>query len=75
MRREVAERIVDVTKRMDTLFNDLDALSDEIEDEFEKRHFRRAIGTVGLDLYEKVTRPIVKDFPDLHPDKENGGPS
>jgi len=58
-------------KRIDQLLNDLSILSFEIDDEPERKAFRRAIATLCLNVHEQITLVAVKEFPDLHPD--NGG--
>ena len=70
MRRDVAEKIVAAAKRMDQIFDELDGLSHEIEDETERKSFRRATITLCFDLHQHITLAAVTYFPDLHPDKK-----
>jgi hypothetical protein len=70
MRRDTAERIVDLVKASGDLFNELTLLTFEIEDEIERKAVRRALAELILDVHEKITLKIVAQFPDLHPYKE-----
>lgn len=58
-------------KASNELFNELTALTWEIEDEAERKAMRRALAQWGVDVHEKITLKLVEQFPDLHPDKEH----
>ncbi len=72
MRRDVARQFIGVMNRMDGLFTELHFLLFEIDDLDERREFARALFSVAIDSYEKITRPIVHEYPEMHPDKEIG---
>lgn len=40
-----------------------------IEDESERKIFRRAIVTLFADVYDKLMLPVIREFPDLDPDQ------
>ena len=69
MDRDTAERIVKAIEDLTPGLNTFDALSEQITDQEERREFRRKLGSImtlaGFDLLI----PIVKQFPDLDPDK------
>jgi hypothetical protein len=73
MKRQIAENILDATKRIDTILAELGDISWEIEDEAERKNLRAAIGECIFVLYNKLTREVALDFPDLHPDFPDGG--
>jgi hypothetical protein len=68
MKRETAEKFVKAANKIDEILGDLYSVSLEIEDEEERRKIRRAMASVFVPLYEQLTREVVKDYPDLHPD-------
>jgi hypothetical protein len=70
LKREAAEKIVEAVKKLDQLFGELDAVSNLIDDDEEKKKLQRAIFTLVIEIHEKITREVVKQFPDLHPDKD-----
>jgi hypothetical protein len=70
MKRETAAKIVDAANRIDDILEELGKISWEIEDDSERKEIRRAIVSCIIILYEKITREAVKDFPDLHPDRD-----
>ena len=69
MKRDVAEKIIQAVKEMDQAFGQLDAASNRIDEEEERKKLRRAIATLVFDVHEKITLEIVKQYPDLHPDR------
>jgi hypothetical protein len=69
MKRETGEKIIAPMKRMDDVLKELDVASWEIEDMEERRKILREIANIGLDAHERITLEVVKQFPDLHPDK------
>ena len=69
MKRDVAEKIIQAVKDMDQVFGQLDAASNQIDEEDERKKLRRAVATLVFDVHEKITLEIVKQYPDLHPDR------
>lgn len=71
MDRKTAETILERIKAWEAVFGDLHETSLQI-DEDEGRQLRRIIGALVMDIYEGIIRPIVVQYPDLDPDKEDG---
>ena len=68
MKRETAEKFVDAANKIDEILSGLESVSFEIEDEAERMKIRRGMASVFIALYEQLTREVVKEYPDLHPD-------
>jgi hypothetical protein len=68
VKRETAKKFVEAANKIDQILGDLDPVSFEIGDEEERKKIRRAMASVFVTLYEQLTREVVKDYPDLHPD-------
>ena len=69
MDRDLAEKIVKGVLDLSPPLNALDKLSEQIADCEAAREFRRALGELmGSTL--ALLRPIVRQFPDLDPDRE-----
>jgi hypothetical protein len=58
MRRDTAERIIRLVKASDDLLNELTLLTDEIEDDTERKAVRRALVELVLDVHETAIRAI-----------------
>ena len=69
MDRDTAERIVKAIEDLTPGLNTLDVLSEQITDEEERREFRRKLGNIMILTGFDLLMPIVKQFPDLDPDK------
>jgi hypothetical protein len=74
MKRDTAKKFVQASKKIDEILGELDSVSFEIEDEAERKKIRRAMVSVMVTLYEQLTREVVKDYPDLHPDTGTQSP-
>jgi hypothetical protein len=68
MKREIAEKMTEVLRKIDEQWNDLDQIIEQIGDEDEKRKLKRALGRLILDMHFKITLEAVRDFAELHPD-------
>lgn len=68
MKRETAMKFVEATKKIDEILGDLYSISLEIDDQAERKKVRIAMASVLVTMYEQLTREVVKDYPDLHPD-------
>ncbi|TDQ83411.1 hypothetical protein A8950_1698 [Dongia mobilis] len=69
MQRALAEQMMDALLRLGPGFNEIDALAREIEDADERGRFIRKLAE-GMSVmgYELVMH-IVRQYPDLDPDK------
>jgi len=72
MKRETVEKIIGAMKETDRAVDQLATFIREIEDEVERKRMLRFIGGLIVDLYTQITRPVLKDYPELHPDFPNG---
>jgi hypothetical protein len=70
MECRIAEKIAEAAGEIDRILNSLDAVSNEMDDAIERKKIRTAIAMMVIDLHERLTQEVVKDFPDLHPDAE-----
>jgi enamine deaminase RidA (YjgF/YER057c/UK114 family) len=68
MQREIAEQIVEATKSLDQAFGRLDVAVHAVEDEDERRRMHRVLIGAYADLLHHITRSVLVEFPDLHPD-------
>lgn len=70
MDRAVAERLMKALLALDAPLNEAARLTETIADEGEQRAVRRAIGTVVAGIYAELMRPIIRQYPDLDPEKD-----
>jgi hypothetical protein len=68
MKRETAMKFVEAANKIDEILGSLYSVSLEIDDEAERKKVRVAMASVFVTLYEQLTREVVRDYPDLHPD-------
>ncbi len=68
MDRVVAEKLIETLRRFDEPFNVATELTDQMTDESEARAVRRGLAEI-LTRIDDVIRPVVRQFPDLDPDK------
>jgi hypothetical protein len=69
MERSRAEAIVKSLQVVEEHLNYLHGFSEGIESEAEKKKFRRHLGTVMATLNADILLPIVREYPELDPDK------
>jgi hypothetical protein len=68
MKREIAEPIVKAMKSVDLAIDQLTKAVRAIEEEDERKRMLIFIAGVIHDSHMEITLPVVKHFPDLHPD-------
>jgi enamine deaminase RidA (YjgF/YER057c/UK114 family) len=68
MQRAVAERIIQAAKELDQAFGQLDTAVDAVEEEDERHRMHRVLIGAYADLLHHITRSVLVEFPDLHPD-------
>jgi len=68
MKREVAEPIIKAMKGVDLAIDRLDEAVRAIEDADERKRMLLFIAGVIHESHMQITLPVVKHFPDLHPD-------
>ena len=69
MEKTVACEIMDAIRAAEFPVNTLESLSGKITDEDERKAFRRHLAEVMLG-YLDIERSIVRQYPDLDPDRE-----
>jgi hypothetical protein len=68
MKREVAEPIIKAMKEVDVAIDRLCEAVEAIEDERERKKMLIFVAGVIHEFHVQITLPVVKHFPDLHPD-------
>ena len=69
MDRAVAEEMIRLVKALDGSLNAATAVTAKIADPEERKAIRRAIAEIILKADEDLIRPMVRQHPDLDPDK------
>jgi hypothetical protein len=69
MKRNTAEQVIKAMHSVDLAIHDLDAAVRAIEDEAERKKMLKSIFSLVCDLHEQITLPVVREYPDLHPDR------
>jgi hypothetical protein len=67
--RDSAERLMVNFMTISEALNAAATTISHFPEQEEQRCFRRAVGEIGNTLYLDLMRPIIKQFPDLDPDK------
>lgn len=73
MDRPTAKRMIELLLSLDVPLNEASALTETIADTEERRAVRRALGDITARAYTDLIRPIVRQFPDLDPEKLRSG--
>jgi hypothetical protein len=73
MDRTVAEKLMKDLMALTNPLNSATAAASQITNEEEQASFRRSIGEIMNAVYVDLMRPIIKQYPDLDPDKEDIG--
>lgn len=71
MDRKIAEQLIDLALALDGPLNQATALSLQIEDLEEQKAVRRVIGETTGRLYTDLIVPIIRQYPDLDPEKRS----
>ena len=69
MEKSTAAGIVKALTELDHQLNDIDAQLRNLPDEGERRVLLRALGSIIADLDSDLIRPLVRQYPDLDPDR------
>ena len=69
MKRDTAEKLMEALAWMEHPMTMFAEYCQEIEDESERSNIRRAIGNLMGRHFTDVMIPIIKQYPDLGPDK------
>ena len=69
MKRDLAQRIMLDIRGLSAALNKIAASIELIDTDAERKDYRRACAELMGDGYSKIMRPIIRQFPDLDPDK------
>ncbi len=69
MDRAIGERLMERLLALTAPLNDAVALIEQIGDERQRLELRRGIGEVMGRVYTDLMVPIIREYPDLDPDK------
>lgn len=69
MDRETAGEVMKLLKSLDPIFHEIGKKSRNIDDEDEQVDFRMRLGKVVGDIYTDLMLPIIKEYPELDPDR------
>jgi hypothetical protein len=69
MERRVAELLMAQFLQLDGPLNSATQITDQIANDTERKQFRRGIGELMSRVYAELMLPIVREYPDLDPDK------
>ena len=70
MKKDFAQQLMSEIALLDIRLNQIAHLIEQIEDENERKVYRRAIITVIGDVYTELMVPTLRQYPELDPDKE-----
>ena len=69
MDRRIAELLMRDFLELGSPLNSATLTTNEIINKEEREHFRKGIGTVMNAIYTELMMPIIRQFPDLDPDR------
>ena len=70
MDRAIAERLMQCYLALDGPLNSAAIISEKIEPKEERSLVRRGIAEVTTKIFVDLMRPIIRQYPDLDPDRE-----
>ena len=70
MDKHLAEQLMKKLHSLDEPINDACELVEQIADEHEMRRFRKGLGELMGHIYTDLMIPILRQYPDLDPDKD-----
>ena len=70
MDKALATKLIEQCRRIDDTLSVATALAAEIADDEERKRYLRAIADIIADVFVTLIRPIVKEYPELDPDRE-----
>jgi hypothetical protein len=72
MDRATAERLMVIYHRVNEALNQAEPALRAIPDEQERKRHLRALGDMMMDVWTELMAPIVREHPELDPDKRLG---
>lgn len=70
MTKDIAKLLMNTLLLLDDPLQKATEITDQIDDENERKMMRRGVGEIGLKIYEDLMVPIIKQYPDLNPEKD-----
>ena len=70
MDREIAEQLMQCYVALDGPLNSAAIISEKIEPKEERDPVRSALARLALSIDSSLMRPIIRQYPDLDPDKD-----
>ena len=72
MEKETATAIMDKMLELNAFFNRTSELTIEIHDIEERLEIRTKIGKLMADIFTEIMLPIIRQYPELDPDRDDG---
>ena len=72
MERKIAERLMNEMLALGRHLDQAGELTKQMVDAEERVAFRKGIGEVVGSVYTEVMIPLIRQYPDLDPDRESG---
>jgi hypothetical protein len=69
MEKSSAAQVIKALLQLDAHLNAVDAELRELPDDAERKSLLRALGAIILNLDSELIRPLVRQYPDLDPDR------
>ena len=69
MKKNIAKLIMEILLSLDKPLNTVTELTDQIEDEKERKILRKGIGEIGGIIYTDLMIPIIRQYPELDPER------
>ena len=69
MEKSTASKVIQSVLQLSDPLNDLDELLRTLPDDDERKALLRSLGSVMAELYIGLIRPLVRQYPDLDPDR------
>ena len=70
MQKETAKLLMECLLSFDAPLNKMTELINTLDTEEEIKEFRKAIGKIGLKIYSDLMMPIIRQHPELDPEKD-----
>ena len=70
MERAIAKQLMRTLAAMNEQLNSATSLTAQIDSKDEQESLRRAIGNVVQMIYIDLMRPVIRQYPDLDPDRQ-----
>jgi hypothetical protein len=69
MQKDLAKELMDTLSALDEPLNKAAELIEQIDDEEERKKFRKGLGSIMAGVYTELELLIIQQYPNLDPDK------